>query len=41
MNDLLVNFIGALIYCILGYLYIYNKDKYKIVDKFMIKKIKN
>lgn len=40
MNDLIVNFIGALIYCILGYLYIYNKDKYKIVDKFMIKKLK-
>lgn len=39
MSDLIVNFIGALVYCILGYLYIINKKKYKIIDKLIIKKV--
>lgn len=39
INDLWVNFIGAFIYSIFGYLYIINKDKYKIVEKFMTKKV--
>lgn len=36
MSDLIVNFIGAFIYSIFGYLYMKNKDKYKVVDKFLI-----
>lgn len=35
MNDLIVNFIGALIYSIFGYLYIMNSKKYKIAGKFL------
>lgn len=38
IKDLLVNFIGATIYSIFGYLYIINKDKYKIAEKFITKK---
>ena len=40
MNDLLVNFIGAVIYSLFGYLYIKNKDKYKFVGGFLVKKVK-
>ena len=39
IQDLWVNFIGAFIYSIFGYLYIINKDKYKIAEKFMTKKV--
>jgi len=35
MKDLLVNFVGALVFSILGYLYILNRDKYKFVDNFI------
>lgn len=38
MQDLLVNFIGALVFSIFGYLYMINKDKYKIAGKFLTKK---
>lgn len=38
MKDLLVNFIGALIFSIFGYMYIINQEKYKITGKFLIKK---
>lgn len=38
MKDLLVNFIGALVFSIFGYLYMINKDKYKIAGKFLTKK---
>lgn len=38
MKDLIVNFIGAIIYSIFGYLYIINKDKYKIAGKFLTTK---
>ena len=38
MEDLIVNFIGALIYSVFGYLYIINNDKNKIAGKFVIKK---
>ena len=40
MEDLLVNFIGAFVFCIFGYLYILNKDKYKIAGKFLLRKQK-
>ena len=38
MEDLLVNFIGAVVYSIFGFLYIKNKDKYKIALSFLIKR---
>lgn len=41
MKDLIVNFIGALVFSILGYLYIINNDKYKFAGRFMTKKAKN
>ena len=40
IKDLWVNFIGAFIYSIFGYLYIINKDKYHIAEKILIKKVK-
>ena len=38
MKDLLVNFIGSLVFSIFGYLYIRNRDKYKFVDNFIVTK---
>jgi hypothetical protein len=38
MNDLIVNFIGAFVFSIFGYLYILNEQKYKIAGKFLTKK---
>lgn len=38
MEDLIVNFIGAFIYSVFGYLYLHNKEKNKIAGKFLIKK---
>lgn len=40
MQDLKVNFIGAFIYSIFGYLYIVNKDKNKLAKIFLITKRK-
>lgn len=37
MKDLFVNFIGAIIYSILGYLYIKNRDEYKFAERFIPK----
>ncbi len=39
MNDLLVNFIGALIFSIFGYLYIKNEEKYKLAGNLITKRI--
>lgn len=38
MKDLFVNFLGALCFCIFGYLYILNRDKYKFLNNFIVKK---
>ena len=38
MEDLIVNFIGAITYSIFGFLYIKNHEKNKIAGKFIIKK---
>ena len=38
MKDLLVNFIGALIFSVFGYLYILNDKKYNIAGKFLTKR---
>lgn len=38
MKDLIVNFVGAVVFSIFGYLYVINRDKYKIAEKFMPKK---
>ncbi len=35
MEDLFVNFIGAVVFSILGFLYIENRDKYKFAENFM------
>jgi len=40
MRDLIVNFIGAVIFSIFGYLYILNEDKYNLAGKFLTKKAK-
>lgn len=40
MIDLKVNFIGAFIFSVFGYLYIKNKDKYKLAESFITKKVK-
>lgn len=38
MNDLLVNFVGAIIFSILGFFYIKNRDKYQLTEKFIVRK---
>lgn len=35
MKDLLVNFVGAIVFSFIGYLYIKNRDKYKFAEEFM------
>lgn len=40
MKDLIVNFIGATCFSIFGYLYVLNRDKYKFIDNFILKKQK-
>ena len=37
MQDLIVNFIGAVVFSILGLLYIQNRDKYKFAENFIPK----
>ena len=36
MEDLLVNFIGALTFSALGFFYIKNRDEYKITERFLV-----
>ena len=38
MKDLFVNFIGAIVFSILGYMYIINRDGYKFLDNILPKK---
>ena len=38
MEDLAVNFVGAFVFSIFGYLYIVNKNRYKLAGVFMTKK---
>ncbi len=40
MEDLIVNFIGAFVFSIFGYLYVHNREKYKFTENFMVKKRK-
>ena len=35
MKDLIVNFVGAMIFSIIGYFYILNRDKYKFAENFI------
>ena len=37
MKDLFVNFIGAIVFSIFGYLYVINRDKYKVLEKIIPK----
>lgn len=41
MKDLMVNLIGAICFSIFGYLYVLNRDKYKFIDHFILKKQKS
>lgn len=41
IKDLYVNFIGAVVFSSIGYLYIKNRDEYKFVEKFLPKLNKN
>jgi len=36
MKDLFVNFVGAIVFSIIGYLYIKNRDQYKLAEKFIL-----
>ena len=38
MNDLIVNFIGALVFSFFGYLYILNQKRYALAGIFLTKK---
>lgn len=38
MKDLMVNFIGAIVFCIFGYLYMINQEKYKAVGNLLTKR---
>lgn len=42
MKDLIVNFIGAVVFSILGFLYIKDRDEYKFIERFIpvLKKLK-
>ena len=35
MKDLLVNFIGAVIFSVIGFLYVKNREKYKFTENFI------
>lgn len=39
IEDLIVNFIGAITFSIFGFLYIKNHEKYKLAEKFITKKV--
>lgn len=41
MKDLIVNFIGAFVFSIIGYLYITNRDGYKFAENFIPRRRKN
>lgn len=36
IKDLFVNFVGAVVFSIIGYLYIKNRDQYKLAEKFIL-----
>ena len=41
MKDLIVNFIGAIVFSTIGYFYIQNRNKYKFIEQLIpIKKFK-
>ena len=35
MKDLIVNFIGAIVFSVLGFLYIKDRDEYKFIERFL------
>lgn len=41
MKDLFVNFLGAIVFSILGYLYVLNRDKYHFINNFIPSKQKS
>lgn len=38
MKDLFVNFLGAVVFSVIGFLYIQNREKYKFAEGFIPKK---
>ena len=36
IKDLFVNFVGAVVFSIIGYLYIKNRNQYKLAEKFIL-----
>ena len=36
MKDMFVNMLGAVVFCVLGFLYIHRRDKYKFAESFII-----
>ena len=40
MKDLIVNFIGAIVYSVIGYFYIKDRDGYKFAENFIARKKK-
>lgn len=40
MKDLFVNFLGAITYSLIGFLYIKNRDKYRFAEEFILKRRK-
>ena len=38
MKDLVVNFVGALVFNVFGFIYLKNRDKDRVVKHFIIKK---
>ncbi len=36
MKDMFVNMVGAVVFCIFGFLYVYRRDKYKFAETFII-----
>ena len=37
MGDLMVNFVGAVIYCIIGFIYVKKRDEGSLAEKFIVK----
>lgn len=36
MKDMFVNMVGAVVFCVFGFLYVYRRDKYKFAETFII-----
>lgn len=39
MKDLFVNFIGAVVFSIIGFMYVQNRERYKFAEGFIPRKV--